>query len=82
MEKKNYLLIAIAIVILCAGYSLGHILATPTDMEILDQAANMPAERLKAAARTTTSEIKEANATADHLNARKTVILAVQDANQ
>jgi hypothetical protein len=50
-------------------------------MEILDQAANMPAERLKAAARTTTSEIKEANATADHLNARKTVILAVQDAN-
>lgn len=73
--------------ILCAasafvGSIATAIFAAPSDMEILDMAANMPAERLKAAARLTTSEIKEANAKADSLNARKTVILAVQDANQ
>lgn len=63
------------------GEVIGFVVGAPSDMEILDMAANMPAERLKAAARTTTAEIKEANAKADSLNARKTVILAVQDAN-
>lgn len=79
MDKKY-------VIALCAASAFVGGLATaivsaPSDMEILDMAANMPAERLKAAARTTTAEIKEANARADSLNARKAVILAVQDAN-
>lgn len=79
MDKKY-------VIALCAASAFVGGLATaiitaPSDMEILDMAANMPAERLKEAARTTTNQFKEVKEKADILNARKTVILAVQDAN-
>jgi len=57
------------------------IYSAPSDLEILDKCANMPAEQLKAAARQTTAQIKEYNAVAEQLKARSTVIFAVQDAN-
>lgn len=79
MDKKYVVAIAVGSAFVASLATA--IVSAPSDMEILDTAANMPAERLKAAARTTTAEIKEANAKADLLNARKTVILAVQDAN-
>jgi hypothetical protein len=58
------------------------IYSAPSDLEILDKCATMPAEQLKAAARQTTAQIKEYNAVAEQLKARSTVIFAVQDANQ
>jgi hypothetical protein len=57
------------------------IYSAPSDLEILDKCATMPAEQLKAAARQTTAQIKEYNAVAEQLKARSTVIFAVQDAN-
>jgi hypothetical protein len=57
------------------------IYSAPSDLEILDKCANMPAQDLKDAARKTVEQINEVNKDAAILEARKTVILAVQDAN-
>jgi hypothetical protein len=81
MDKQNLIYAGIALGSAFISMLATAILTAPSDLEILDKCANMPAEQLKAAARTTTAQFKEVKQKADVLNARKTVILAVQDAN-
>lgn len=81
MDNKYAIAIAIAVGSAFVASLATAILSDPSDMEILDKCANMPAQDLKDAARKTVEQINEVNKAATILNARKTVILAVQDAN-
>ena len=79
MEKKYVIAIAVGSAFVASLATA--ILSAPSDMEILDKCANMPAQDLKDAARKTVEQINVLNKDAAVLSARKTVILAVQDAN-
>ena len=79
MDKKYVIAIAVGSAFVASLATA--ILSAPSDMEILDKCANMPAQDLKDAARKTVEQINVLNKDAAVLSARKTVILAVQDAN-
>ncbi len=81
MDKQKMIYAGIALGSAFVASLATAIYSAPSDLEILDKCATMPAEQLKAAARTTTAQIKEYNAIAEQLKARTTVIFAVQDAN-
>ena len=81
MDKQNIIYAGIALGSAFVASLATAIYSAPSDLEILDKCANMPAQDLKDAARKTVEQINVLNKDAAVLNARKTVILAVQDAN-
>jgi hypothetical protein len=81
MDKQKLIYAGIALGSAFVASLATAIYSAPSDLEILDKCANMPAQDLKDAARKTVEQINAVNKDAAILEARKTVILAVQDAN-
>lgn len=81
MDKQKLIYAGIALGSAFVASIISQIYGAPSDLEILDKCANMPAQDLKDASRKTVEQINAVNKDAAVLNARKTVILAVQDAN-
>jgi hypothetical protein len=81
MDKQKLIYAGIALGSAFVASLATAIYSAPSDLEILDKCATMPAQDLKDAARKTVEQINAVNKDAAVLNARKTVILAVQDAN-
>ncbi len=81
MDKQKLIYAGIALGSAFVAFLATAIYSAPSDLEILDKCANMPAQDLKDAARKTVEQINDANKNATVLRSRQTVILAVQDAN-
>lgn len=79
--QVNKTLVVSNVAIAAASIILTLVFSAPSDIETLDACAKMPAQQLREAASTTVNQIKDVNDRASILNARKQVILSIQDAN-